>query len=88
MLPEYQSHGKDDCLTLFPMCPIRLSNLPSFNRPFFPVKMGDFLQKAPNDSLEKREEINEQNSPLLSLPAIMTLAWIDAFCSLGRMEST
>ena len=54
VLLEYHGNDVDNHLVLFPVRPIRLSNLPGFNRPFFPVEIGDFLQKAPFENLQIR----------------------------------
>ena len=43
LLLEYQSNNIETCLGLFPICPIRLSMLAGFNRPFLSFEMGDFL---------------------------------------------
>ena len=53
LLPEYQSNEIENCLVLSPICQIRLSNLPGFNRSFLSVEIGDFLQKAPFENLPK-----------------------------------
>ena len=53
LLPEYQRYDIENCLILLPICQIRFSNLPGFNQPFFPVEIGDFLQKAPLENLQK-----------------------------------
>ena len=45
-------------------------DLPGFNRSFLPVEIGDFLQKAPFESLPKmREKNSKQTFPLLSFLA-------------------
>ena len=54
LLPEYQSNDIENCLVLSPICQIGFSNLPGFNRPFLPVEIGDFLQRAPFGNLQKR----------------------------------
>ena len=43
--PEHQSNYVENCLVLFLICPIRLGNLPGFNRFFLPDEMRDFLKK-------------------------------------------
>ena len=43
MIPEFQSNDVYDCPVLSPICQIRFSNLPGFNRSFLPVEIGDFL---------------------------------------------
>ena len=54
LLPEYHRNGIEKCLVLFPTCPVNFINLPGFNRPFLPVKMGDCLHKAPFENLQER----------------------------------
>ena len=53
LLPEYQSNDVESCRALFLICQIRFSNLPSFNRSFLPVEIGEFQQKAPFENLQK-----------------------------------
>ena len=48
-----QSYQLPYCLVLFVICPVRFTNLPAFNWPFLPVEMGDTLQKAPLENLQK-----------------------------------
>ena len=57
LLSEYQSNEIENCLILSPICQIRSSNLPGFNRPFLPVEIRDFLQKASFKNLQKRAKI-------------------------------
>ena len=47
LIPQYQSNDVENCLVLSPICQIRFSNLPGFNRSFLLVEIGDFLQKVP-----------------------------------------
>ena len=50
---ECQNNDIEKCLVLFPICQIRFNNLPNFNEPFFPVEMGNFLEKASFGNLQK-----------------------------------
>ena len=78
LLPEYQSNDIENCLALFPICPIRFSNLFGFDRSFLPIEMGYFLQKVP--------ENNKQAFPLFSFLAMITLACVHIFRPLERMK--
>ena len=69
LIPEYQSNDIKNCLVLFPICQIRFSNLPGFNRLFLPVEIGDFLQKAPSENLLKTSENSKQKFPFVLLPS-------------------
>ena len=55
LLLEHHSYDIENCLFLFPIHPIRFSNLPSRSRPLIPVDLRHFLQKAPFKSLQKNE---------------------------------
>ena len=46
LLADHQSADTENCLVSFPVCLMILSALPSFNRSFCLVDMGDYLQKA------------------------------------------
>ena len=61
VLSEYKSSDIDNCILLFLLRQIRFSNLSSFNRQFLPVEMGDFLQNAPFENLQKgmKEDRNQ-----------------------------
>ena len=63
-----------NCLVLFPIYPIRFSNLTGFNRSFLPVEMGEFLQKAPFENLQKRVK-QQAIFPFVLLP-INTDIWM------------
>ena len=54
LIPEYPSNDVENCRVLSPICQIRFSNLPGFNWSFLPVEIGDFLQKAPFENLQRR----------------------------------
>ena len=54
VLLEYHINDTENCLVLFPVRPIWFSNLPGFKQPFLPIKMGDILQKASFENLQKR----------------------------------
>ena len=54
LIPQYQSNDAEDCLVLSPICQIRFSNLPGFNRSSILVEKGDFLQNVPFENLQKR----------------------------------
>ena len=62
LVPDYQSNDIENCLDLSLICQIRFSNLPGFNRSFLPVEMGDFLQKAPFENLQKRAKTESKTS--------------------------
>ena len=70
-------------LVLFPICPVRFTNLTDFNRPFLPVKMGDFLQKAPFKHARTSEN-NKEDFHLLSSLAIMTHGCVHEFFLIGE----
>ena len=55
-IPQYQSNDVENCLVISPICQVRFSNLPGFNRSFLPVRIGDFLQIAPFENLQKQEK--------------------------------
>ena len=54
LLTEYQSNDIENYFVLFLIGPIRFSNLTGCNRPCLPDEMGDFLQKAPFENLQKQ----------------------------------
>ena len=53
---------------LSPICQIRFSNLPGFNRLFLPVEIGDFLQKASLGNPPKNERKQQAKFPFILLP--------------------
>ena len=55
LLPEYQSNDIERCFVLFPICPIRFSNLPGFDQPFLSVEMGRFSAESPLRNPAKNE---------------------------------
>ena len=65
---EYHSNDIENCIALFRIRLIRFSNLPGFNRRFLHVRMGDFLQKAPLENLQKRVKTQSKIS-LVLLPS-------------------
>ena len=73
-------------LVLFPICPIKFSNLSGFNRLFLPVEMSDSLQKAYFPKPAKKSDNNKQDSPLFSFLPMMTLGCVHVFRPLGRMD--
>ena len=68
LLPEHHSNDIENCLVLSPICQIKFSNLPGFNRPFIPVEIGDFLQKAPFGNQQKRVKTPSE-IPFVLLPS-------------------
>ena len=68
LIPEYQSNEIENCLILSPICQIRSSNLSDFNRPFLPVEIGDFLQKAPSENLQNQRK-QQAKFPFVLLPS-------------------
>ena len=84
LLPEYQSNDIENCLVLFPICLIRLSNLPGFNRLFLPVEMGDLLQKASFENLQNRVKTTSKIS--LSSPPSNNDTWM-CTCILSSWEN-
>ena len=80
VLPKYRSNDVENCLVLFSICPISFIYLRGVNWPFVPVEMGDFLQKASLQNLQKTGENTKQDFPLFSLLAIMTLGYVHVFC--------
>ena len=52
-LPECHTDDFESYFVLFPVRPIKFSNLPSFDRPFLPVEMGYVLQKALFEDVQK-----------------------------------
>ena len=52
--PDYHSNDIENCLVLFLVRQIRFSDSSGFNQPFFPVEIGDVVQKAPFENLQKR----------------------------------
>ena len=68
MIPQYQSNDVENCLVLSPICQIRFSNLPGFNRSFLPVEIGDFLEKAPFENLQKQAK-QQVKFPFVLLPS-------------------
>ena len=84
LLPEYQSNDIERCLVLFPIWPIRFSNLPGFNVPFIPVDVStDSTFRKPAKTGEK----NNKGFPLLPFLAMMTLACAHLFCAFERKQS-
>ena len=75
VLSEYHINDIENCLVLFPVRPIRFSNLPGFDQPFLPVEMGDFLQKALSKA-SKTSDNTKQDFALFSFLAIMTLGCV------------
>ena len=68
MIPEYQINDVQSCLVLFPICQIRFSNSPGFNRSFLSVEIGDFLQKVPFENLQSDRK-QQAKFPFALLPS-------------------
>ena len=75
LLHEHQNNDSEKRLGLFSICPVRLSNLAWFKRPFLPVDIGDFLQKV-SFKTYKNERRDEKIFPCFHV-----------LFSLGRMET-
>ena len=89
LLPKYQSNDIENRSVLFPICPIRLSDLPGFNWSFLLVEMGDIMQKAPFVNSTTTSENNKQDLPFVLLNlAMVKLRCVHVFCPLGRLKSS
>ena len=86
LLLDYQSGNIENYFVLFTIYSVRFSKFPDFDRAFLSVDVGDFLQKAAFENLQKQVKIMSKIS-LFSFPTMMTLTCIHVGCLPGRIDS-
>ena len=86
LLPKYHSNDTENRPGLFPIYPIRFSNLPGFNQPFPPVEMETFCTQPPLENLQKRTKTTSK--VYLRLTTMSPLYPCGKPCSIGTHNET